>query len=77
MLTAACEAEQLQHGAHSSLPNRSSNPNPQLHFQRAHVLVSLGLLAEALVELEGVRVAAPREPPVHVLLGQVRLECWH
>lgn len=43
----------------------------QLHFQRAHILVAVDSLQEALQELLIVEEHAPREPPVHALLGQV------
>jgi len=45
--------------------------NPQLHFQRAHVLIATEQYQEALEELETVRELAPREPPVYVLMGQL------
>lgn len=45
--------------------------NPQLHFQRAHVLISMHNYEDALLELEIVRELAPREPPVYILLGQL------
>lgn len=45
--------------------------NPQLHFQRAHVLLANRQLENALQELELVREQAPREPPVHIMMGQV------
>ena len=45
--------------------------NPQLHFQRAHALISAERYPEALVELELVKELAPREPPVYIILGQV------
>lgn len=45
--------------------------NPQLHFQRAHVLIAAEQYQEALGELEIVRELAPREPPVYVLMGQL------
>jgi len=56
VLTLACEGDRS---------------NPQLHFQRAHVLLAAGQLAEAQTELEAVRDLAPREAPVRVLLAQV------
>jgi anaphase-promoting complex subunit 3 len=45
--------------------------NPQLHFQRAHVLIATRRYEEALRALELVRQQAPREPPVHILMGRV------
>lgn len=47
--------------------------NPQLHFQRAHILFSSGPehLEECLDALLVVEEHAPREPPVHAMLGQV------
>lgn len=42
-----------------------------MHFQRAHILVAVGNLEEAKLELLVVEEHAPREPPVHALLGQV------
>jgi len=43
----------------------------QLHFQRAHILVAVGNLPEALEALLVVEEHAPKESPVHALLGQV------
>jgi Flp pilus assembly protein TadD len=43
----------------------------QLHFQRAHILVAVGELEAALEALCIVEEHAPKEPPVHALLGQV------
>jgi tetratricopeptide (TPR) repeat protein len=43
----------------------------QLHFQRASILVALDCLPEALAALLVVEEHAPKEPPVHALLGQV------
>ena len=43
----------------------------QLHFQRAHILVSVDNLDDALSALHIVEEHAPKEPPVHALLGQV------
>ena len=47
--------------------------NPQLHFQRAHILFASGPehLEECLDALLVVEEHAPREPPVHAMLGQV------
>ncbi|RYG63425.1 tetratricopeptide repeat protein [archaeon] len=45
--------------------------NPQLRFQKAHILMTLDQYDEALVELQEVEVLAPQEPPVHALLGQI------
>jgi len=45
--------------------------NPQLHFQRAHVLIAAEQYEQALEELETVRELAPREPPVYALMGQL------
>jgi anaphase-promoting complex subunit 3 len=47
--------------------------NPQLHFQRAHILFSSGPehLEDCLDALLVVEEHAPREPPVHAMLGQV------
>lgn len=45
--------------------------NPQLHFQRAHILVAIGELQEALTALHVVKEHAPKEPHVYALLGQV------
>lgn len=47
--------------------------NPQLHFQLAHVYLSVDRLESALAELNIVVELAPREPPVYSLLGQVCL----
>ena len=46
--------------------------NPQLHFQRAHILVAIGQLHEALGALHVVKEHAPKEPHVYALLGQVK-----
>jgi anaphase-promoting complex subunit 3 len=46
--------------------------NPQLHYQRAHVLLALDRCEEAVKALELVLALAPREPPVYSLLGQVQ-----
>ena len=46
--------------------------NPQLHYQRAHVLIALGRREDAVLALEVVLTLAPREPPVYSLLGQVQ-----
>jgi tetratricopeptide (TPR) repeat protein len=43
----------------------------QLHFQRASILVAVDCLPEALAALLVVEEHAPKEPPVHALLGQV------
>lgn len=43
----------------------------QLRFQLAHILVSVEDLDGALAALLQVREVAPKEPPVHALLGQV------
>ena len=43
----------------------------KLHFQRASILVAVDNLPEALSELLIVEEHAPKEPPVHALLGQV------
>lgn len=43
----------------------------QLRFQRAHILMTLERWDEALSELQIVAQLAPKEPPVHALLGQV------
>jgi len=45
--------------------------NPQLHFQRAHILVACEEFEAALEALLVVEQFAPKEPPVHALLGQV------
>jgi len=45
--------------------------NPQLRFQRAHILFSQDRLVEALDELLLVEKFAPKEPPVHAMLGQI------
>ncbi len=45
--------------------------NPQLRFQKAHILMGQGLAEEVLEELLIVESCAPQEPPVHALLGQV------
>merc|ERR1711871_303867 len=45
--------------------------NPQLRFQKVHVLLSLKCDEDALEDLEIVRDLAPREPPVYSLLGQI------
>lgn len=45
--------------------------NPQLHFQRATILVDNNNFEEALEALQIVKEHAPKEPPVHALLGQV------
>eukprot|EP01036_Dinobryon_divergens_P023847 gene23847-32234_t len=45
--------------------------NPQLRFQLAHILVSVEDLEGALKALLLVKEIAPKEPPVHALLGQV------
>lgn len=43
----------------------------QLHFQRATILLAVDDLPAALEALLIVEEHAPREPPVHALLGQV------
>ena len=43
----------------------------QLRFQLAHILVSVEDLEGALKALLLVKEIAPKEPPVHALLGQV------
>ncbi len=50
--------------------------NPQLHFQRAHVLVADHHLEEALEALNIVAEHAPKEPPVHSLLGTFQNDCF-
>jgi Flp pilus assembly protein TadD len=45
--------------------------NPQLRFQRAHILFGQDLIEEALEELIIVEQYAPKEPPVHAMLGQI------
>jgi predicted Zn-dependent protease len=45
--------------------------NPQLHFQRAHILLATGQEEEALSALLIVKQHAPKEPHVYALLGQV------
>jgi Flp pilus assembly protein TadD len=43
----------------------------QLRFQRAHILFGQDRLDEALEELLLVEQFAPKEPPVHAMLGQI------
>lgn len=45
--------------------------NPQAHYQRATIFMSLDRPDEALAELEKVRSAAPREASVHYNMGKV------
>lgn len=45
--------------------------NPQLHFQKAHILVAEGNLEDALDALLVVKEYAPKEAHVYALLGQV------
>ncbi|KAL3804396.1 hypothetical protein HJC23_011324 [Cyclotella cryptica] len=45
--------------------------NPQAHYQRATIFMSLDRPQEALLELEKVRSAAPREASVHFNMGKV------
>lgn len=45
--------------------------NPQLRFQKAHILMSQDIIEGALEELLIVESFAPQEPPVHALLAQV------
>lgn len=45
--------------------------NPQLRFQRAHILETLDELEEALLELEIVQQLAPKEPPVYSMLCRI------
>lgn len=45
--------------------------NPQAHYQRALVYQSLERPQEALVELEKVRDAAPREAQIHFAMGRL------
>lgn len=45
--------------------------NPQLRFQRAHILFAQDRLTEALEELLIIEKHAPKEPPVHGMLGQI------
>jgi Flp pilus assembly protein TadD len=45
--------------------------NPQLSFQRAHILFTQNRLEEALADLLKVEEAAPKEAPVHAMLGQI------
>ena len=44
---------------------------PQAHYQRATIFMSLDRPQEALLELEKVRSAAPREASVHFNMGKV------
>ena len=50
---------------------RGDAMNPQLRFQKAHILLSLERYEEALVELECVKQQVPREPPVYAMFGQI------
>jgi len=45
--------------------------NPQLRFQRAHVLKFMGNLEESLKDLEIVRDLAPTEAKTYSLIGQI------
>ncbi len=45
--------------------------NPQAHYQRATIFMSLDRPEEALCELEKVRSAAPKESSVHFNMGKV------
>ncbi len=45
--------------------------NPQLLFQQAHILFARDDIEAALSALELVVVAAPKEPPVHAMMGQI------
>merc|ERR1711991_1311831 len=45
--------------------------NPQLRFQRVHVLLSMKRDQNALDDLEIVKTLAPREPPVYSLLARL------
>jgi anaphase-promoting complex subunit 3 len=51
--------------------------NPQLHFQMAHLYLSVENLSDAMRELTLVRELAPKEAPVHSLIGQVNLRMGH
>ena len=42
-----------------------------MRFQRAHILFSQDQLEDALEELLLVEQAAPKEPPVHAMMGQI------
>lgn len=42
-----------------------------MNFQRAHILLSMDKLEDALAALLLVREQVPKEPPVHALLGQI------
>jgi Flp pilus assembly protein TadD len=42
-----------------------------LRFQRAHILFAQERLEEAMEELLFVETIAPKEPPVHAMLGQI------
>lgn len=45
--------------------------NPQAQFQRANILLGLDRCEEALMELEKVRDASPREASVYVAMGRI------
>jgi anaphase-promoting complex subunit 3 len=45
--------------------------NPQAHYQRATIFMSLDRPKDALLELEKVRSAAPKESSVHFNMGKV------
>lgn len=45
--------------------------NPQAHYQRATIFMTLDRPEDALLELERVRAAAPREASVHFNMGKV------
>ena len=45
--------------------------NPQAHYQRAAIFMSIDRADDALAELEKVRTAAPKEASVHFNMGKV------
>jgi len=45
--------------------------NPQAHYQRATIFMTLDRPQDALAELEKVRSAAPKEASVHFNMGKV------
>lgn len=54
-----------------AIASRRNESNPTPRFQRAHILMGIDRWEEALEELQIVETLAPKEPPVHAMLGQV------
>mmetsp|Transcript_2334 Transcript_2334/g.3525 ORF Transcript_2334/g.3525 Transcript_2334/m.3525 type:complete len:267 (+) Transcript_2334:1-801(+) len=71
-----CNLGQAQHASGKHFEALSTlalvdQRNPQAQYQRANILISMDRLSEALIELEKVRDAHPREASVHFAMGRV------